>query len=482
MIEITNLDTTELRQLLLSNDRQSFDYDSRPGSYYTEIGDDLPNQKELISTIRNLKNRQHITKPKTPKYYQFVMISRLASCKILEHSVKGGNIEVMGMLLGNIIGDTFIIFDCFELPVEGTETTVNAHLESYEFMVQYYNEMVEKSDTMNEEKLNIIGWYHSHPGYDCWLSSIDMQTQSLNQLHQDPYLAIVIDPHKSVQNQKIRLESFRTYQNGNGNTEFYQLNTAMFDSSLNNFKPPYKLEINPISEESRKQERKLLHKLSETITEFHNLKDVELLNENLGTESKVAEQVGGELTAPATIMGSSHTFELSTRGIETPNREDQNVTRSTNAMPFLSSSDPIRSNSVSSIGTSSDIDMEDRNFSALDSIASSVHTATENHGFSVQNRNFEPTHETLPRRPELMPRIESSRYGLIFQNKERPLRSNLGLPPDNIQDSLDNKHMDDHHETLEQEYESYKQKLLQHKVRQYYRLRMYKELFSLPKN
>jgi proteasome lid subunit RPN8/RPN11 len=24
---------------------------------------------------------------------------------------------------------------------------------------------------------NVCGWYHSHPGYGCWLSGIDVQTQ-----------------------------------------------------------------------------------------------------------------------------------------------------------------------------------------------------------------------------------------------------------------------------------------------------------------
>ena len=28
---------------------------------------------------------------------------------------------------------------------------------------------------------NAIGWYHSHPGYGCWLSGIDVSTQMLNQ-------------------------------------------------------------------------------------------------------------------------------------------------------------------------------------------------------------------------------------------------------------------------------------------------------------
>lgn len=39
---------------------------------------------------------------------------------------------------------------------------------------------------------NVIGWYHSHPGYGCWLSGIDVSTQMLNQTYQDPFVAIVV--------------------------------------------------------------------------------------------------------------------------------------------------------------------------------------------------------------------------------------------------------------------------------------------------
>lgn len=24
----------------------------------------------------------------------------------------------------------------------------------------------------------VVGWYHSHPGFGCWLSGVDMNTQS----------------------------------------------------------------------------------------------------------------------------------------------------------------------------------------------------------------------------------------------------------------------------------------------------------------
>ena len=31
---------------------------------------------------------------------------------------------------------------------------------------------------------NLVGWYHSHPGYGCWLSGIDVGTQMTNQKYQ----------------------------------------------------------------------------------------------------------------------------------------------------------------------------------------------------------------------------------------------------------------------------------------------------------
>ena len=39
---------------------------------------------------------------------------------------------------------------------------------------------------------NAIGWYHSHPGYGCWLSGIDVTTQMTNQQFQEPFLAVVV--------------------------------------------------------------------------------------------------------------------------------------------------------------------------------------------------------------------------------------------------------------------------------------------------
>lgn len=69
------------------------------------------------------------------------------------HARSGGNIEVMGLMKGKVQDETFIVMDSFALPVEGTETRVNALAEAYEYMVTY-------SDLSNkvQRRENVIGW------------------------------------------------------------------------------------------------------------------------------------------------------------------------------------------------------------------------------------------------------------------------------------------------------------------------------------
>ena len=43
------------------------------------------------------------------------------------------------MMLGKVDGATMIVMDVFALPVEGTETRVNAQSQAYEYMSTYVN-------------------------------------------------------------------------------------------------------------------------------------------------------------------------------------------------------------------------------------------------------------------------------------------------------------------------------------------------------
>ena len=43
----------------------------------------------------------------------------------------------MGLMLGKVDGPTMFVMDVFALPVDGTETRVNAQTEAYEYMSTY---------------------------------------------------------------------------------------------------------------------------------------------------------------------------------------------------------------------------------------------------------------------------------------------------------------------------------------------------------
>jgi len=126
--------------------------------------------------------------------------------KMVMHARSGDRLEVMGLLQGKIDGDTMIVMDSFALPVLGSETRVNAQAEAYEYMVNYLD-LSQRSGRSE----NAMGWYHSHPGYGCWLSGIDVATQMLNQQYQEPWLAIVVDPTRTISAGKVELGAFRTF-------------------------------------------------------------------------------------------------------------------------------------------------------------------------------------------------------------------------------------------------------------------------------
>lgn len=143
---------------------------------------------------------------KDPHYFKTCKISAVALIKMVIHARSGVPYEIMGLMQGKVIGDALVIIDSFALPVQGTETRVNAANEAYEYMVQY------KTGSEKVGRLeHALGWYHSHPGYGCWLSGIDVNTQLNNQKYQDPFVAVVIDPNRTISAGKVDIGAFRTY-------------------------------------------------------------------------------------------------------------------------------------------------------------------------------------------------------------------------------------------------------------------------------
>lgn len=54
----------------------------------------------------------------------------------------------------------------------------------------------------------VVGWYHSHPGFGCWFSGTDVNTQqSFEQLNRRA-VGVVVDPIQSVKG-KVVIDCFR---------------------------------------------------------------------------------------------------------------------------------------------------------------------------------------------------------------------------------------------------------------------------------
>ena len=126
------------------------------------------------------KSINHLPKIYSPNHFKRVKISSVALIKMVMHAKSGGDLEIMGLMQGKVKGgtfsffwhlDTFYVMDAFGLPVEGTETRVNAGAEANEFMCSH----IDASERVDRPE-NVCGWYHSHPGYGCWFSGIDVGT------------------------------------------------------------------------------------------------------------------------------------------------------------------------------------------------------------------------------------------------------------------------------------------------------------------
>lgn len=256
--------------------------------------------------------------------YQRIQISTLSTQQMLIHALKDSPLEVMGLLVGNTQDDEILITKTFGLPVRSSETRVNAQADSYEYMVRYVNEMLE-----NEYEV-VVGWYHSHPGYDCWLSTVDQRTQDLNQRFQDPYVAVVVDPVKSQDDGVIALGAFRTMEAG-GQLHSVELDIVQFDSDLNKglSRPPLKYRCPSKENYNEEVTSNLLNKLYESMQQISSLQvengtnSLSLLyrnpsgNRSVHTESQDVDQGLFSMSETKSSSDMSLTSTASTTGLAT---------------------------------------------------------------------------------------------------------------------------------------------------------------------
>lgn len=168
------------------------------------------------------------TNEKVPDTSETIQISSLALLKMLKHGRAGIPMEVMGLMLGEFVDDfTIKVVDVFAMPQSGTGVTVEAVDPVFQTQMMDTLAITGRTET-------VVGWYHSHPGFGCWLSNVDISTQSAFEQLNKRSVAVVIDPIQSVKG-KVVLDAFRLIPNqmGLGLTEYREVT-----SNIGYYTPP----------------------------------------------------------------------------------------------------------------------------------------------------------------------------------------------------------------------------------------------------
>jgi 26S proteasome regulatory subunit N11 len=118
-------------------------------------------------------------------------ISKRAEARMRNHALanRDQNLEVMGFLLGEVRSwsqkDYVVVRDVATSDLDATLVSVRFDRDGFEKLF----------DNLDDSGFDymIVGWYHSHPGYGCFLSEKDVETQT--RMFTSPFhLAAVIDP------------------------------------------------------------------------------------------------------------------------------------------------------------------------------------------------------------------------------------------------------------------------------------------------
>jgi len=121
---------------------------------------------------------------------------------MLKHGRAGVPMEVMGLMLGQFVDDyTINCVDVFAMPQSGTGVSVEA------VDPVFQTKMLEMLKQTGRPEM-VVGWYHSHPGFGCWMSGVDINTQQSFEALNQRAVAIVIDPVQSVKG-KVVIDCFR---------------------------------------------------------------------------------------------------------------------------------------------------------------------------------------------------------------------------------------------------------------------------------
>jgi len=159
---------------------------------------------ELSRRLQGLARMQQGAQGDTPQMdtAEQIYISSLALIKMLKHGRAGVPLEVMGLMLGEFVDEyTVKVVDVFAMPQSGTGVSVEA------VDPVFQAKMLDMLKQTGRPEM-VVGWYHSHPGFGCWLSGVDINTQQSFEQLTARAVAVVVDPIQSVKG-KVVMDAFR---------------------------------------------------------------------------------------------------------------------------------------------------------------------------------------------------------------------------------------------------------------------------------
>jgi 26S proteasome regulatory subunit N11 len=134
-----------------------------------------------------------------------VRIYPLALGKAVKYTMMDLEREVAGLLIGKYEKrqDILEIWDA----ISGNQKSSSAFVYLDEEVMAATFEWL----TRERPGLSIVGWYHSHPGFDLFLSTIDVETQKRYQMMFPKAVAMVIDPLEYVKTRRLVDLKFKVF-------------------------------------------------------------------------------------------------------------------------------------------------------------------------------------------------------------------------------------------------------------------------------
>jgi BRCA1/BRCA2-containing complex subunit 3 len=164
-------------------------------------------------------------------YCKYIKITIDAYSSCLKHVFLTDSEEVMGLLLGQVVNEgqvdqTINILSTICMTRKCKEKD---RVEFDELQIAKASELAEKLSTEHNTKINVVGWYHSHPNITVPPSNVDLQTQ-YSQQYQGPFVGLILSCFGSTNN--IKLIAFQTQYVGNAYTPIYIDIAFIFESLL----------------------------------------------------------------------------------------------------------------------------------------------------------------------------------------------------------------------------------------------------------